>query len=175
MLMRDVIEAAKSRGDLIPAMPIAPWSGKRRVLLMCRPVSEALSLGRVDADEKARQRWAALEAIFSHFIEGGRIDGEFLKQLEPFKFEHWTIRQRKPRPAWRVFGRFAEPDVFVATHVVARIDLKGKWSLEYELEKLECEKHWKKVGLPPTPFTDNPEFRLESYVTFNAVPRVRIE
>lgn len=172
--MHDAIEAAKTKGALTPATPIAPWSAKPRVLLMCGPLYEAITLGRGDADKNVRQRWAALEAAFSHFVEGGRIDREFLKPLEPFKYEHWTLRNRKPRPSLRVFGRFAAPDVFVATHVVERTDLKGKWSPEYEREKLVCEDHWDKADLPP-PFSDFPGFRYSVYVTSNAIPNVRIE
>lgn len=172
--MQDAIVSAKTKGFLSPALPIVPWSGTVRALLMCNAVKDAITEGKGSTDAKIRQRWAALEAAFSHFIEGGRIDRKFLKPLDPFKFEHWTLRNRSPRPSLRVFGRFALPDVFVATHVVPRNSLGAKWSKEYEHEKLVCEDHWKAAGLPD-PFTDAHEFRYTAYVTTNASAHIKIE
>ena len=134
---------------------------------MCRPLFDALQGGRSSSDEKERQKWAALQAAMSHFVEGGYVDENLLKQLKPEKNEHWELRSRKPKPSIRVFGRFAMPDVFVATHLEMRSKLGGMWSGQFEHQKLVCEDHWKDAGLPD-PFTDVPDFRYEKYITSNA-------
>jgi hypothetical protein len=40
-------------------------------------------------------------------------DGADMKRLEGFD-EVWALCPRKPRPGWRVFGRFVQPGCFVA-------------------------------------------------------------
>lgn len=138
---------------------------------MCKPIVDALAAGRSSTDEKERQCWAKVEAAFSHFIEGGFITEDLVKQLRPEKFEHWEFRCRKPVPSVRVFGRFAKPDVFVATHARPRKLLGGMWSPEFEHEKLICEQHWNAAGLSD-PFSDVPGYRYEAYITENAARKV---
>jgi hypothetical protein len=140
---------------------------------MCRPLYEAVENGKVSSDEAERQRWARLEAAMAHFVEGGLVTEQLVKQLDPPKFEHWELRSRKPRPSLRVFGRFALPNVFIATHVVLRKELGGKWSFPFEYHKLVCEQHWQEAGLDE-PFSDAPYFRYEEYMTENAVRSVEI-
>ena len=170
MLIRDAINRAKATSKLVAARPISHWAGEPRVFLMCRPLYEEICDGRSSTDEKERQRWARLEAAISHFIEGGYVDENLVKQLQPWKFEHWEMRSRKPRPSMRVFGRFAMPDVFVGTHLELRSNLGKMWSKEFEYHKLVCEELWGDAGLPE-PFTDAPHFRYERYITTNAQRR----
>jgi len=173
MLIDDAIEAAKHAGKLFLARPVAFWTGEPRVFLMCQPLRCAIETGKANDDEKVRERWATLEAAISHFIEGGLITEDLIKQLKPQNYEHWELRSRKPRPSLRVFGRFAKPDVFVGTHVDRRDRLGGMWSPEFEHEKLVCEEHWRAAGLPDT-FSDPPDFRYESYITENAARKLEI-
>lgn len=174
MLTSDAINTAKENGKLHAAKPIADWAGEPRAFLMCQPLYDAIQAGRTNLDDKERKVWAALEAAISHFIEGGRVTENLIKQLLPYKFEHWELRSRKPRPSLRVFGRFALPDVFVGTHVEPRKGLGGMYSPQFEHQKLVCEDHWKEAGLPE-PFTDAPQFRYERYITSNAARKVRVE
>ncbi|MER8486263.1 hypothetical protein [Mesorhizobium sp. M1322] len=141
---------------------------------MCKPLSDAISQGRVSTEEGERKVWAALEAAISHFIEGGLVTDDLMKQLLPRKYEHWELRSRKPRPSLRVFGRFAMPDVFVGTHVERRDRLGAKWSPQWEHQKLVCEDHWNEAGLP-APFTDQPSFLYERYITSNARQKIRVQ
>jgi hypothetical protein len=131
---------------------------------MCRPLAESIQQGRKCKDGKTAQRWSQLEADIGHFIEGGYITEDRLKQLEPHKFEHWTLRSLKPRPSFRVFGRFAKPDVFVGTHLVERKSLGAKWSTCWEHEKLVCEEHWQRVGLRD-PYSGE---KYQDYITENS-------
>ena len=106
----------------------------------------------------------------AHFVEGGFISGGIMKQLEPAKFEHWELRNKRPRPSLRVFGRFAKPDVFIGTHVKLRNELGGMNSPEFEHEKLVCEDHYKNAGLT-TFYSDAPMFNYSAYITDNATKK----
>jgi hypothetical protein len=170
MLTPDLIEAAKAAGKLIPARPTAPWAGERRAFLMCKPLWVAIEIGRRSREERAIKRWAQLEADIGYFVEGGYITEDRIKQLEPYKYEHWELRSLKPRPSLRVFGRFAEPDVFIGTHVVERPPLGVKWSINWEIEKLYCEDYWYAAGLQ-TPFSAND---YEEYITENASRKLKV-
>jgi hypothetical protein len=140
---------------------------------MCAPLHGELEKGKLEKNVAIRQTWARLEAAMVHFVEGGRVTEDLLKQLIPFKFEHWELRSRRPRPSLRVFGRFRLPNVFVGTHVKERTSLGGMWSQQFEHEKLVCEQHWGEAGLFD-PFTDAPHFRYERYVTENATATIRV-
>ena len=173
MLITEQIEAALQSGSLVQAKPIAAWEGVPRVVLMCKPIFESLETGRQSIDEAERQCWAKVEAAFSHFIAGGLVTEQLLKQLKDYKNEHWAFRCRNPRPSIRVFGRFAMPDVFVATHAVSRTALRGMWSPEFEHEKLVCEEHWSNAGLGE-PFSDPPKFRYSEYISGEATRKLAI-
>lgn len=173
MLIDDAIRNAKLAGKLSPAARLVPWAGEPRVFLMCEPLRAAIDEGRSSADEKERKPWAALEAAMWHFVTGGLVTDDLMKQLLPLKYEHWELKSRRPRPSLRVFGRFAKPDVFIGTHVRRRDGLGGMWSTQFENEKLVCEDHWNAAGLL-APFTDPPNFHYESYMTSNAYKKIRV-
>lgn len=138
---------------------------------MTRPLMETLTDGIASSDAVTLARWEKLEADISHFVEGGYINWGLMKWLEPKKQGFWELKSIRPRPSLRVFGRFAHEDVFVGTHVVERAGLKGKWSLEWELEKLACEESWRLALGDLEPFSA--QF-YESYITTNAEKNVRI-
>lgn len=140
---------------------------------MCRPLNEEIENGRLNTDPKVRQRWAALEAAISVFVEGGYVTEKLLKQLKDPKYEHWELISRRPKPSLRVFGRFAKPDVFIGTHVQIRTLLKGMWSAEFEHEKLICEEHWNNIGLDQ-PFSAPPDFSYEKYITTNSSRKLKV-
>jgi transcriptional regulator with XRE-family HTH domain len=149
MLSRNDIEKAKAKGMLHPFAPGDHRLRTPRALLMCQPVLDAITTGSASDDANLRHRWAQLEGLFEQFVTGGAITQTQVKQLRPPKFGHWEFRSVSPRPSLRVFGRFALPDVFVATHIVERSKLGGMNSPEFEHEKLVCEEHWTAAGFEP--------------------------
>lgn len=173
MLIGDEVRQAYKKGKLFPARPIVNWAGEPRAFFMCQPLYDAVQNGKQSLDESERQRWAKLEAQMGTFVEGGYVNDDLVKQLQPPKYEHWELKSRKPRPSLRVFGRFAEPDVFIGTHVLPRDGLGGMWSPEFEHEKLVCEDHYAAADLT-TFYSDAPHFRYERYITSNASKKVRI-
>ncbi len=174
MLTTPEIEEAKRRNLLFPVRPPDGWTGKPRAFLMCRPLRDELEEGKADLEQKVRQRWAKLEAAMVHFVEKGRMTERLIKQLQPPKFEHWELIDKKPRPSLRVFGRFVHPDVFIGTHVKLRKRMGGMWSPQFEHEKLVCEQHYKDAGLTGF-FSDKPHFRYSTYITENATETVRMK
>jgi hypothetical protein len=171
MLTGDVLEAAKAAGKLVPARAIVPWAAEPRAFLMCKPLCDAIETARLSPDPLVIKRWAQLEADISHFIEEGYITEDRMKQLEPYEYEHWELRSLRPRSSLRVFGRSAAPDVFIGTHVVERPPLGEKWSVRWEIEKLNCEEYWNDAGLG-MPFSGS---AYEDYITENASRRVRVQ
>jgi hypothetical protein len=159
-------------GVLIPFKPPLAFSPEPRAFLMTPFLRGQIDTALGSADAKMVSRWERLVADISHFVEGGFINWGLMKWLEPKKFEHWELRSVRPRPSLRVFGRFACADVFVGTHVVERQSLKGKWAIEWELEKLSCEDHWQRAlgNLPPLRAEN-----YEGYITDNATRHVRID
>lgn len=170
MLIGNAIKAAEAGNRLIRAKPVTPWAGEPRVFLMCKPLSDAINDGRMEENESVMRRWAQLEADISHFIEGGFINSSLMKQLDPPKHEVWELISRNPSPGLRVFGRFAQPDVFVGTHVKHRKCLGDKRSMKWEFAKLDCEQYWLDAGLT-TPFSGT---KYEDYITENASQTVRM-
>ncbi len=59
--------------------------------------------------------------------------------------EVWEIRSLDPKPAIRVFGRFAKKDVFVATDWEVRKRLGGFGSLEWRREIRRCKHDWRTI------------------------------
>ncbi len=173
MLIHAAITDALQKGLLREAQAHAPWVGTPRTFLMCAELWSAIEEGRQSQDIASIKRWASLEADISHFIEGGYVNEDLLKQLEDFKHEHWELRSVRPKPSLRVFGRFALPNVFVGTHVVERRLLAEKHSFNWEHQRIVCEDHWTAAGLPD-PFTDDPDFAYSSYITNNATRRIEV-
>ncbi len=172
MLSSDEISAAMAGARLIRVVPLLPGLGSPRVLLLTRTLDQLMSQNMAAADPAISSRWWKLRADMDHFVTGGYVNDKFLKPLTPARHGVWTLKSVRPKPGLRVFGRFAAPDVFVATHVCERRQLKGKLSLEFELAKLDCEREWDLVFGKRKPFFST---RYEDYITQNAARDVEIE
>lgn len=60
--------------------------------------------------------------------------------LDPMEDDVWEFRIREPKPGLRIFGRFAEKDIFIGTHCYVRDELpKDKWAHQIKL----CRHEWK--------------------------------
>ena len=86
-----------------------------------------------------RIRMMELRRDLDRFVEGGvitvsaepyRAGIAYLSRLHDAPDEVWEIRSRHPKPAIRVFGRFAAPDLFIAL----------SWSLLYQTRRPGT--HW---------------------------------
>jgi hypothetical protein len=171
MIISTAIEAAKASGGLIPFIPPLTGLSRPRAFLMTKRLKEQISEGLVSPDAKRVERWDRLRADIAYYVGNGLVTWSLMRWLDPKKFEHWELRSVRPRPSLRVFGRFAEADVFIGTHMVERAPLGGKWSLNWELEKLICEDEWNQALPGCAPFRAS---SYEEYITENAYrfPRV---
>ena len=123
------------------------------------------------AEETSRMGF--LEADLARFISGDRITvarGEeatcTLKLLSPETREVWEHRSRDPKPAVRVFGRFAAQDVFVATNMEYRSLLGRVRSRAWAVEIGNCISTWKRLFpyLPP-----HTGAHLSDYISANVI------
>ncbi len=102
------------------------------------------------AEDAARMGF--LEADLVRFISGdeitvarGKEESCNLKPLSPPEGEVWEIRSRDPKPSIRVFGRFADQDVFIATNLEYRKVLDHIRSRKWKEEILRCKAIWKRL------------------------------
>lgn len=107
-------------------------------------------------------RSARLLADLAWFIQGGLITvpneddnagNARMDRLQPASEEVWDIRSQDPRPAIRIFGRFAAKDVFVGLTWDWRIDLKDRTTREgrrlWRDVVLQCQVEWRGLFVNP--------------------------
>lgn len=102
-------------------------------------------------DPPINDRCVDLRVDLDRFTSGGPIEWDYLKPLEPRSEEVWEIRSINPSPSLRVFGRFADSDVFVVTHAWPRWRLLGFGSIFWKAEIRRCKHTWNQLfgTLPP--------------------------
>jgi hypothetical protein len=110
--------------------------------------------------EAALTLWAAGE----HIYDNGRAKAGpgFLRRLLGPPPEIWEIRVTNPTPQARIFGRFAEPDTFVATDMCTRQVLGRKGSRAWASVMLQCANDWGQILPNHAPHTGT---KLSEYVT----------
>jgi hypothetical protein len=137
------------------------WPGlpRRRVFLACETV-KTLVLGPLWHDKKEEERAYELRAEIDWFIDGNTIyvrpeseDGTkaMFARLDPSTDEVWTLRSLKPKPSLRIFGTFAERDVFVALHWAKRSDLGARDSEEWTDAIGQFKTEWRNCFFPLNP------------------------
>ncbi len=124
MSIDDEIGNRVAERRLFPMRPKAPGAAERRVMFVSEWLNRLLASDTV-ADV---ERIARLEAQLSHFVEGGIVDWNYMRPLKKPAHAVFEIRSRRPRPSIRVFGRFAQKDVFVALSAALRAPLAGEGS-----------------------------------------------
>ena len=72
-----------------------------------------------------------------------RPSNSYLSRLDPAEDDVWEIRSRAPRPAIRVFGRFAGTDCFAALNWRLRKELGGRDWQEFRQEVRNCLAAWR--------------------------------
>lgn len=97
----------------------------------------------------------------------------FMGLLDRPEDEVWDIRSRDPNPGLRLFGRFAEIEVFIALNWRPR---SVKWlnqkplgnsrSIDWHLEILECQQAWSKLFPNHTPISG---VQIDDYISERAI------
>jgi len=121
-------------------------------------------------------RCGFVHRYFDRFLNGKKVtvaldprseaDNCFLKRLDPIEDEVWEIRCREPAPGIRVFGRFAETNIFVALHWRLRKEM-GSWGdPAWDAAIWTCKQHWGTFFHDCKPKSGN----LNDYIARNAIP-----
>src|ERR1700739_230486 len=141
-----------------PALPVMDPKAVPRRMFVSREIKAHLDGPWPNAD--AEIRCGRLRADLENFVLGNRIamcltayehKTAYMGRLDMPKDEVWDIRSRDPRPALRVFGRFACIDTFIVFYIRPRsvpIDwlqdppLGEADSLEWQFAIIETKKEW---------------------------------
>jgi hypothetical protein len=116
---------------------------------------------------------ASIEDVLTRWVIGYRVNGRrigghlkcgFMCRLAPPPPEIWEMRVTQPIVRWRIFGRFAAPDTFVATSMRTRGLLGKRSSLAWVLAMQDCEQAWQRLFPTTMPFT---AIRARDYITEN--------
>lgn len=148
------IEDAVARGLLFLVEPTMQSEPMNRALY-ASPTVHRLTTGPW-ADEAEQYRSGQLRADFDRFVEGRLVPvaldsphkkpkDTYLSRMDPAEDEVWQIRSRAPRPAIRVFGRFAYRDCFVALTWRFRKELEGRESRAHKKEIRNCLAAWRRT------------------------------
>ena len=154
MSIANQIEYWVRNGTLIPIEPTLPSGLIIRRLYATPDVNRLISGPWRDTQEEIR--CGRLRQDFDRFIERRPISlaiddpykkdkTAYLARLSPSADEVWEIRSRDPKPAIRVFGRFAICDTFIAFNWGYRKDLGGPGSKEFRFEINRAKSEWRKI------------------------------
>lgn len=134
------------------------------------------------ADESDENACSLLRREFDRFVEGQMVSlalhpfkkekDAFLAILNPPEDRVFGFRVREPNPGLRVFGCFADPDVFVATNwerrdrlpSVTRGELDNE---EWAKERQICLARWRQVAAAYQPHMGK---TINDYITGNVIP-----
>jgi hypothetical protein len=171
MSILEDINARVQEGRLFYLVPALPSDPVVRYVFVSKEIN-GLVIGPWQ-DAKLEYRGGQLRAYLERFITGQLIGvakepyharTAYMAQLSPLREEVWEIRSRDPRPAIRVFGRFAQQDTFVALTWAYRKPLGGpnshEWRDAIEITKAE----WRKLFPTYDPFSGT---TVNDYITDN--------
>jgi hypothetical protein len=148
MSIRDAIADAVKRGDLASLPHFLPGVAPVRHVFVTSEVWDFVG-GPALPKELARKA-AEGRRMLDSFTAGNKIVVSLnphekppycqLSRNDPTEEGVWEFRIRAPKPQVRIFGCFAECDVFVALSVVSKDDLLG--SLAYPLAVADNSSIW---------------------------------
>jgi hypothetical protein len=121
MSIRDEINERIAEGRLFNLEPALASDPVERTMLISAEINSHL-IGPWP-NIIAAKRFGKLRADLEAFVKGEKVAvcldpyvarNAYMGRLDQPNDEVWDVRSRDPKPALRVFGRFAERDVFVA-------------------------------------------------------------
>lgn len=174
MSIREMIEFNVKEGRLFPLTPVMPDAPIERMMLLSQEMENTL-LG-IGIKSSFKPRIGRLRDDLESFVTGRVISLElkpytareaYMARLDKPTDEVWDIRSRDPSPALRVFGRFAEQDIFIAFFWEIRKRLGDKQSPCWAPLIRRCKADWRKLFNPYPPHSGN---TIHDYVSENAIP-----
>ena len=159
MSIRDEINARCDEGRL-HKLSLAPGMREERELYVSSDIN-AFLCGPWQGDATQEERAGRLAADLAWFIEGrlviipadsGRARAAYMSRLDKPIDEVWDIRSRDPSPGIRVFGRFAEKDLFVGLTWEWRLSMKNRTTPEgarhWRDAIVQCKVDWRNLFNP---------------------------
>lgn len=154
MSIRQYIGYQLKSGQLFQIFPRLMGAPVQRVLLANADVNRLVTGPWQNPREEIR--CGRLWADFDRYVEGRLISvaldapytkprTTYLARLDPERDDVFEIRSRDPRPGMRIFGRFADRDVFIATNWQYREDLGGPHDRLFARERTSCLAEWRKL------------------------------
>jgi hypothetical protein len=149
MSIRLMIKEWVNSGELIFLTPLLDFIPIRREIFVSKEILEALDgpwASRTDEKNAGRAR-----ALLDRFTEGAKISVRLppsrdvtaqLALLEGAKDQVWEFRCCESTPQIRIFGHFADKDLFVAFFLVNRNDIPTY--ADFHPLKEECKRRWRK-------------------------------
>ena len=151
MSIRALISTQIQHGNLVNHQPSLPGEPVERTLLLTTEV-EAFLKGPWGS-ENDETRAAELASQLDQFVSGGYIAASlnpikkrnncYMAILKPEVDRIWCIRSVDPEPSIRVFGAFAEKDVFVAMNFEMRKLLGGLGDFMWRREQNIAKARWR--------------------------------
>jgi hypothetical protein len=143
-------------------VPPAPLAGSKRRVFVAADVAELLDK---DGADPVMFNWVEANRILSEFVLGRMVSVSFrskraeLEKLEGVN-EIWACCVRKPRPGWRLFGRFIAQDSLVIMMAHDRHDLGSRARYQMIAETVIDE--WNKLLPNASPYSAT---KLSGYIS----------
>lgn len=145
MSIRTEILNRIAEGRLVKLGTCLSSDPKLRQMYLTSELYDEVTRDREDREEA--KRFAELTYDLGTFITNSVIYPVDLKLLRPKEDGIWEIRSVEPEPQIRVFGMFADKDIFIGTHYVER-DILGDWdSFEWKNEIKRAKRIWDSLFL----------------------------
>ncbi len=183
MSIRDLIDYWIDEGRLFRLEPILDSDPVERTLIISKEIFDLLE-GPWQDDSWAT-RCGLLRGTLETFVKGQRIGvclkpyaaaKAYMGRLDKPADEVWDIRAIDPCPALRVFGRFAERDLFVALiwsprsveiPISQRPPLGPGHSVEWRNAIVESKAEWNKLFPSYAPLHGD---EIHEYIKDNSIP-----
>lgn len=152
MSIHEEISYWLARSELVQVMPTLPSGRLVRSMFASREINRLIH--GPWSDGKEAYRCGVLWDDFDRFVEGRLITmalispykkpkATYMARLDPVMDNVWEIRCRDPKPGFRIFGGFADTDVFVALSGAPRemLPLSKDWRDARE----RCKAEWRRL------------------------------
>lgn len=152
MSIRDEIRYRLSNGELFQVLPTLPSGTVARSLFASVEVNRLIK-GPWQDDQEA-YRCGVLWDDCDRYVEGRLVTmslnepykkpkATYMVRLDPLRDNVWEIRCRDPKPGFRIFGGFADTNIFLALTAAPRETLPE--SRDWRDARERCKASWRRM------------------------------